>query len=115
MPRATAVCNQEGCTAVAVRAGRCEKCATAREVARGSASARGYDYEHRVKRARLLPRAYGRACAICGRKMRKGQPLDLHHIIALRDDRTAKLSDMTHRSCNLGSDPPYDPAYDDAL
>jgi hypothetical protein len=59
-------------------------------------------------------RAYGRPCAICGRTMRKGQPLDLHHLIALRDNRQAKLSDMAHRSCNLGSDPPYDPAYDEA-
>jgi hypothetical protein len=46
--------------------------------------------------------------------MRRGQPLDLHHVIALRDDRTATLSDMAHASCNRGGDPPYDLAYDDA-
>jgi hypothetical protein len=113
MARAPSVCNVEGCTARAVRGGKCETCASKADVARGSAAMRGYDYEHRMKRARLLPRAYGRPCAICTRIMRKGQPLDLHHIVALRDNRQAKLSDMAHRSCNLGSDPPFDPAYDE--
>lgn len=114
MARAGSVCSEEGCTGNAVTNGRCTECARKREVARGSASARGYDYEHRQRRARLLPRAYGRPCAICGRTMRRGQPLDLHHVIALRDDRTATLSDMAHASCNRGGDPPYDLAYDDA-
>jgi hypothetical protein len=114
MARAGTVCSEGGCPRNAVTRGRCTECAQTHEAARGSANARGYDYEHRKKRARLLPRAYGRPCAICGRTMRKGQPLDLHHIIALRDDRSAKLSDMTHASCNRGGDPPFDPAYDEA-
>lgn len=113
MARAGAVCKVDGCTQNAEISGFCTRHASEHERKRGSAARRGYDHRHRLKRARLMPRAYGRPCSICGRTMKRGQPIELHHLIALRDDRQATLSDLAHRSCNLGSDPPYDPEFDD--
>lgn len=42
-----------------------------------------YGYDHKKQRAKLLPRAYGKPCPMCGRVMLKTQALDLDHSLPL--------------------------------
>lgn len=61
-----------------------------------------YGYQHRQARKRLLPKAYGTPCPLCGLVMLKGQALDLDHSLPLIlggvvGDR------ITHAQCNRGA------------
>lgn len=38
-----------------------------------------YNYAHQQRRKKLLPKAYGMACPLCGGVMVRGQSLDLDH------------------------------------
>lgn len=61
-----------------------------------SATRRGYGVEHQKLRARLLPSAYGTACARCHRPMLPGQELHLDHT----DDKRGYLG-FSHAECNI--------------
>ncbi len=60
-----------------------------------SATQRGYGVQHQRTRARLIARAYGQLCGLCGQVMEPGQDLDLDHT----PDRTGYRG-MAHASCN---------------
>jgi len=108
MPRAARICATPGCP-VAVpagqEAGHCPAHRSAREIARGSASARHYGADHQRRRARAL-RALWRAplaerrCALCGDLMVASDALDLDHSVRLVDDPSAKGDRIVHRRCN---------------
>ena len=64
---------------------------------------KGYDYQHKVTRARLLPKAWGTPCPLCGQVMVKGQALDLDHALPIAlGGANAKPNTMriTHATCN---------------
>ena len=87
----------------------CPGCASGRNRARGSSSARGYGYTHRTTRARLLPDAAGTLCPLCNEEITEADveaastELDLHHSTALKVDRTSLGDVMAHASCNRGA------------
>lgn len=61
---------------------------------------RGYGWDHQQERARLLPRAYGKPCPLCGQPMQRGQRLDLHHLVALAHGGRHGPRAMAHEDCN---------------
>ena len=102
MPR-WKVCSDAGCGILhSNRGGRCHKHERAHDKQRGTASQRGYDSDHRSRRARLLPDAIGTLCPLCGDLMLPGQPLDLDHTIPLAVDPTSRGDRICHASCNRG-------------
>jgi hypothetical protein len=59
--------------------------------AKGQTSGSGrYNWEHRRRRAAMLPAAYGTYCIYCRRVMLEWMPLDYDHT----------TSRITHASCN---------------
>lgn len=58
-----------------------------------------YDWEHRKRRARLLPKAWGKACPLCGFVMLEEQALDLDHSVPLALGGTVG-DRIVHAFCN---------------
>lgn len=59
----------------------------------------GYGWDHQQRRKKLLPKAYGMACALCGLVMLKGQALDLDHSTPLA--LGGSVGDrIIHAACN---------------
>ena len=57
MPRAWSICSTPGCGTATPRSGRCDECAAAADLARGTAAQRGYGSRHRKTfRATVLDR-----------------------------------------------------------
>lgn len=66
---------------------------------------RVYGKAHQELRKRLLPLAYGRPCARCGRLMLPGQRLHLGHTVDLAEDPQSIADRMEHadyRDCPAG-------------
>jgi 5-methylcytosine-specific restriction endonuclease McrA len=66
---------------------------------RRTTTEQGLGWEHRQRRAALLPLAYGKACPLCGELMLRSQHLDLDHSVprvlgGQHGDR------ICHRHCN---------------
>jgi hypothetical protein len=59
-----------------------------------------YDASHRRRREQLLPRAYGTPCPRCGRKMLRGEDLDLGHSEDVALNPAAKGDRIEHAKCN---------------
>jgi hypothetical protein len=82
--------------------GRCPDCHRGNRRAM-TTTQRGYGWQHRQRRAALLPAAYGTPCPICHQPMLPGQALDLHHSVPLIDDPTSRGDQIVHASpCNRG-------------
>ena len=70
---------QPGCPTLVLKGSRCPAHRRAAEVARGTASARGYDHRHRLMRALVFGEEPN--CAACGTE---GRPTDCaDHIVPL--------------------------------
>lgn len=89
--------DSRGCPAASIAASGslCPSCAQAREVARGSSSARGYGYKHKARSVRERSLAVGKVCHFCKQPILAGQPLALDHT----EDRSAYRG-VAHFSCN---------------
>jgi hypothetical protein len=61
---------------------------------------RGLGYAHQQMRKRLLPKAYGQPCALCGYLMVQGQRLDLDHVIPRKYGGIGGPVRIVHASCN---------------
>lgn len=62
-----------------------------------------YPPAHAAARRRLLPKAIGKPCPVCGRIMTADQKLHLDHSIPLWKDPTRRPGDrIIHASCNVG-------------
>ena len=59
-----------------------------------------YGYDHRQRRVKLLKRAYGMACPMCGHTMRKDQPLDLDHSTPVASGGSGAGDRIAHAACN---------------
>lgn len=83
---------------------RCPACRSsrqhARDARRGNSARRGYGYDHRKRRAEMLPTAYGQPCARCGMPVLPGQALDAGHSTALVRDPYSKADRIEHSACN---------------
>lgn len=110
MPRAARICATPGCPAIVPagqETGHCPAHVSAREIARGSATARGYGADHQRRRKRALRALWhslpsDRACPLCGEIMIRADEkwLDLDHTVRLVDDPAAKGDRIVHRACN---------------
>lgn len=73
---------------------------------RGTSTERGFGYEHKQERARLLPLAYGTICPFhgtdpkCTGVMLEGQSLDLDHEIPRALGGINGPRRISHASCN---------------
>lgn len=94
------VCAKPGCPEL-TRGRRCATHEREAEEARGTRQQRGYDREHELTRAALLPLAYGTLCPLCDEYMYPHQALHLDHSIPLSVDTTSKGDRITHAACNL--------------
>lgn len=59
-----------------------------------------YGVDHRRARARLLPKAYGKPCPLCGEVMLRGQDLQLDHSTALVENPSSRGDRIVHGRCN---------------
>ena len=59
-----------------------------------------YGYDHRQRRVKLLKRAYGSACPMCGLTMGRDQPLDLDHSTPVAVGGSGAGDRIVHASCN---------------
>jgi len=72
----------------------------------GSATARGYGWEHQQEKARLLPLAYGQLCPYwgvdpkCPGPMLHGQQLHLDHIVPRALGGRTGGNRIAHGDCN---------------
>jgi hypothetical protein len=66
-----------------------------KDKARGTSTARGYGYSHKVLSQEQRANAVGQVCHFCGGVMLAGQPLALDHSI----DRQSYRG-VVHLSCN---------------
>jgi hypothetical protein len=60
---------------------------------------KAYGYRHQQARARLLPKAWGTPCPLCGAVMWKTEPLDLDHSTPLALGGTTG-DRIVHAVCN---------------
>lgn len=93
------VCAEPGCPTLTDKT-RCTEHARARDKARGSRQARGYDAAHdreRAKWKRIIDKT-GWPCARCPRRIQPGEPFHLDHT----DDRREYLG-PSHAQCNLSA------------
>jgi len=73
----------------------------------GSATARGYGYEHQAEKARLLPLAYGKQCPYfgidpkCTGTMLHGQVLHLDHVVPRAFGGRTGGNRIAHGPCNI--------------
>jgi hypothetical protein len=90
------------CPLIATAGRYCPAHAILAEKARGTRQQRGYDAKHDALRKRLLPRAYGKPCPLCGKVMDRRDPngFDLDHTIPLWQDRNSVGDRIVHRKCN---------------
>ena len=66
-------------------------------------TANPYGSLHQRRKRELLPLAYGRPCAICGKVMLPDQKLDLDHAVPLYVDPRPRPGDrIVHAHCNRG-------------
>lgn len=103
MARAAHICPGhagERCTEV-VRSPRCPTHAHAYEVARGSASARGYGHPHRTATAKAIEGATH--CPRCGSEFTSDNPATGGHLTPLREGgpRDGRIEAQCRR-CNYG-------------
>lgn len=68
---------------------------------RGTRQERHYDAEHDRTRKRLLPKAWGTFCPLCGDVMVASDELSLDHTTPLSVDPTSKGDRIVHTECNL--------------
>jgi hypothetical protein len=61
---------------------------------------RGYGHHHQQRRAALLPSAVGQLCSLCGKPMRDGEALDLHHSVPLVIAPGSVGDVIVHAVCN---------------
>lgn len=108
MPRAKRTCRVRRptpCPHIATNNGMCDAHAKeffkARDTERGTRQERGYDADHDRTRKRLLPKAWGTFCPLCGDIMVASDELSLDHSTPLAVDRTSKGDRIVHTECNL--------------
>ncbi len=92
-------------TLAAVDGNRCAPHQRDYEERRGSRQQRGYDARHERIRRRLLPKAIGTLCPLCGEVMDDEQAADgglhLDHSIPLWVNRQSIPDRIVHARCNL--------------
>ena len=93
------VCNVPGCPEYigkGARGGKCPEHAREYSRSRGSATARGYDYQHTCLSRQARAAVNGEPCHFCGKPMWSDQDLALDH------DPTdlSKYRGVTHAGCN---------------
>lgn len=88
------VCAQPGCPKLQPES-RCRDHRREREQARGSSTARGYNYQHKVLSEAARAQAVGSTCHFCDQAITEGQPLALDHT----EDRSGYRG-VVHLSCN---------------
>lgn len=115
MPRAARTCRVRRptpCPLIATVQGMCADHAKAffkeRDAERGTRQERGYDTEHDRTRKRLLPKAWGTDCPLCGDVMVASDDLSLDHTIPLAVDSASKGDRIVHTECNLKRKRPRD-------
>lgn len=91
------VCSHHGCPTIVTKSGYCPNHRRARNQARGSSTARGYDTDHQRLRRAWTPtvRAGTVTCPKCGKPIAPSELWDLGHT----DDRTA-YTGPEHATCN---------------
>lgn len=84
------VCTEPGCPTL-VKTGRCETHRREREQQRGSSTARGYGYSHRLERLTWKPKveAGNVDCRRCGARIKPSDAWDLGHPDAVSTMPTA--------------------------
>lgn len=97
------VCTTPGCGTLHTKGGRCDDCRRGADRARGSRQERGYDREHELTKARLLPAAIGTPCPRCGGTMLATDDLHLGHSTDRAIDPTARGDRIEHADCNLAA------------
>lgn len=102
------VCVVSGCGAWQVRNSRCDRHVAEYEAARGSREDRGYTYDHRQIRTKLLGelrqaeiRGITLICWRCCEPMHSWQELDADHSGLLASEG-GKADCLTHAPCNRG-------------
>jgi 5-methylcytosine-specific restriction endonuclease McrA len=95
----------EPCPLIATIQGMCDAHAkewfAKMDETRGTRQQRGYDAEHDRTRKRLLPKAWGTFCPLCGDVMVASDDLSLDHTVPLKVDPASKGDRIVHTECNL--------------